>query len=533
MAKKTGGHIRPCKVGSIEAHNERTEKYIESVKKAGMKIYFFPELSHRNSSWVSDGKRYKDKTCAQIFEDMKKSYTDIHGQAPQLKERQRLNKKTGMMKTVAGWSPLREMVVPIKGDTEIKDFDYMKQWWESQGVNVVRIDLHKDEGHRDDAGSVIENFHAHIVLDFYDWEMGTTVKLGKEKMSELQTVLAISLDMERGEKKEDTGQEHLHHTEYKKLMRTIESYADKVNELKEEEKKAETRVKGLTTMLTNLESKFSRLQKEYEDKNEQYEELKWHFDIDSSAYKALGEDYDKLDKELESMRRELDTMKTKIGERREQLDVAQKQLQEIGDRKAHLQEKFDELNPKVRKTQDSIKELEAKQKAVEETIREQERILQEQRKTIETEDRSSLVEKYREKAEGYQNYIYRRWPHGQEAVDAIVDRTLSRSAKSFSPKQAITINEAISFLGDDPAKKSGLAKNLMELAKLELDNRHGNVVGTNAKWIERTATEVMMIAEGTHPLSAFLAERHGQSAGGGGASYATDLTNWDGSKRKR
>lgn len=523
MAKKTGGHIRPCNVGSVEAHNERTEKYIENIKKAGMKIYFFPELSDRNDSWVSGNKRYKGKTCSEIFEAMKKRYTDVHGQAPQLKEKERVNKKTGRVKVIAGWSPIREMAVPIKADTKIEDFDYFKKWAENQGINIIRIDLHKDEGRRDDAGSVIENFHAHVVMDFLDWGRAKTINLGPDKMSEMQTILAISLGMERGEKKEDTEREYLNHVEYKKMMRAIDEKYAQLERINAEAKKAETRVKGLTTMVSNLQTKYDSLQR-------QYDELSHNIDIESSAYEYFQE---KHEEDMESLRKQMEQLKMKIEERQMQLESAEDSLKEMNNRKGQAEKEYNELHPKFRKMQDAIKKMEDKQLTMESAIKEQTQFLQEQRKSIETEDRDSLVEKYREKAEAYQNYIFKRFPYGREAVNAIVESTVSTSANSFNPQQAMTINEAISWQGDDPAKKAVLAKNLMELAQPEFANRHGNVVGVNSKWIEQTAAEVLQIAEGTHPLSALLAEYHGQSAGGGGASYATDLTNWDGSRRKR
>lgn len=521
MAKKTGGHFRPCNVGSVEAHNERTPEYLNGVLKAGLKLYFFKELSFRNESWAN--KKYNGKSCADIFEDMKKMYKERIGKSPQLKEKRILNKKTGREKIIAGWSPIREMVVPVKGDTQKEDFQHFIEWARRQGIDIIRIDIHKDEGHRNEAGSVEENFHAHIVADFFNWDTGMTVKLGPEKMSEMQTILAISLGMERGEKKEDTEREYLTHIEYKKMMRAIDEKHAQLERINAEAKKAETRVKGLTTMVTNLQTKYDELQS-------QYDELNHHFNIDSSAYEYFQEQHEV---EMEGLRKQMEELKTKIEERQVQLESAEKTLKEMNNRKGQAEKEYNELHPKFRKMQDAIKKLEDKQHTMESAIKEQTQFLQQQREAIESEDRDSLVEKYREKAEAYQNYIYKRWPYGREAVDSIVNRTTSTSAKSFTPQQAAFINEAISWQGDDSVKKTALAKNLLELAQPEFANRHGNVVGVNPKWIERTVAEVIQIAEGTHPLSALLAEYHGQSAGGGGASYATDLTNWDGTKRKR
>ena len=119
----TGGHWRPCNIGSVEAHNERRPEYLESVKKAGLNLYFFEHLTKNNSHWVNDLDRYKDKTVADVFETMKKIYTEKTGQKPQLNEKIRVNKKTGKEYKIQGWAPIQEMCVPIKKDNMIEDFD--------------------------------------------------------------------------------------------------------------------------------------------------------------------------------------------------------------------------------------------------------------------------------------------------------------------------------------------------------------------------------------------------------------------------
>lgn len=527
MAKKTSGHIRPCNVGVVEAHNERTEKYLEGIKKAGLKIYFFPELSHRNSSWVND--RYGGKTCAQIFEDMKDHYTKKHGQAPQLKEKQRLNKKTGRVKVIAGWSPLREMVAVIKEGTKIEDFDFFKKWAKDQGLDIVRIDLHKDEGHRDDKGNIIENFHAHVVLDFYDRETGKTVNLGPEKLSEMQSILAISLGMERGEKKEDTGQEHLHHTEYKKMIQTIEGFALKLKDLKAEEKQAETRIKGLTTMLSNLQSQYDVLKKDYEDKVQEYEDLYRYVEMGVAAQDEVDEDLskknqqkEKLNGELEQARRQLSEIESKMNERRGQLDTAERQLQRVSAEKAEMEKRFNELNPRVQKMQETF---ENKRREQAQQLKEQDQYLEERKTEIENLDREGLLDMYREKMERFRDYIFRRSPGGREAVDAICQRTVSRTAHSFTERQALAIEKCLAPWENGREK---VAENLMELAKIEMTKPYGR--SENEKWIEQTAKEVLQIAERTHPLSAVLAEHIAESAGGG-PSHITDLTDWSGRKR--
>lgn len=210
---KTGINFQRCNVGSVEAHNERTQEYLDGVKKSGRKLYFFQDLTHLNKSIVNP--EYEDLSCAEIFEKQKETYMRKVGQKPNMEDRVITNQKTGKQRTVSGWSPLREGVAPIKEDTKLEDFAPFIAWCNDNGLNVVRIDLHFDEGYENTRGERTFNRHAHIVVDWMDWNTGRTAKLDASKMSEAQDVIADALGMERGAKKLETGAVHLNPTEYR------------------------------------------------------------------------------------------------------------------------------------------------------------------------------------------------------------------------------------------------------------------------------------------------------------------------------
>ena len=211
---KTGIKIKRCNVGSVEAHNERSQEYLDGLSKAGLPIYFFPNLTAENRSWVNP--QYQGRSCAQIFEDQKKLYREKVGQDPQLTDRTFIDKKTGKERTRAGWSPIREGVIPIKDETTLDDFAPIASWALDHGLNVIRIDIHRDEGHIDAiSGDFKPNRHAHIVFDWLDHQSGKTVKLNANHMSELQTLIAEALGMERGEISDKV---HIPSLEYKAKM---------------------------------------------------------------------------------------------------------------------------------------------------------------------------------------------------------------------------------------------------------------------------------------------------------------------------
>lgn len=133
-----------------------------------------------------------------------------------LQDRVRVNKKTGKEYTVAGWSPIREGVIPIKEDTSLNDFSGVMRFAKEKGLNIIRIDIHHDEGYRNEAtGETKHNRHAHIVFDWVNHETGKTIKLDDKDMSEFQDIVAESLGMERGTRKEETGLKHIDHIEYR------------------------------------------------------------------------------------------------------------------------------------------------------------------------------------------------------------------------------------------------------------------------------------------------------------------------------
>ena len=210
---KTGINFERCNVVSAQLHNERDAAYLESVKASGKATYeIFDDRTATNKHWTS--KAYAGKTLEQILEDCRERYRRAVGQEPQEQDRVRKvkDKKTGLFRevTTAGWSPIREGVCPVKEDTKLQDFNPLIRHLAAKGVHVISIDIHRDEGYLDPvAGERKYNYHAHIIADWTDHETGKTAKLNKDDMSEVQTVLADALGMERGESKEVTGKDHL------------------------------------------------------------------------------------------------------------------------------------------------------------------------------------------------------------------------------------------------------------------------------------------------------------------------------------
>ena len=56
MAQKTSINIKPCNIGSSEAHNRRTAEYLANIRSE--KFYIRTDLMAGNETWVSQETRH-------------------------------------------------------------------------------------------------------------------------------------------------------------------------------------------------------------------------------------------------------------------------------------------------------------------------------------------------------------------------------------------------------------------------------------------------------------------------------------------
>ena len=126
--------------------------------------------------------------------------------------------KNGKTRVRKGSSPIREGVVNIKPDTKMDDLlNYVNRVHEKWGIRAIQIHMHRDEGHYEnpeDKSTWKPNLHAHIIWDWIDHQTGKSFKLKAEDMSQIQDMVAETLEMERGKRKEETGAEHLERKDF-------------------------------------------------------------------------------------------------------------------------------------------------------------------------------------------------------------------------------------------------------------------------------------------------------------------------------
>lgn len=229
---KASEHIKPCNIAQSERHNRRDADYIASLNPA--MLYIRKDLAHLNEVYVAPG--MEGVSLQQHYDDIRIMVKQKTGRAMQEKDVKFTDKK-GKQRVRQGCSPIREGVVNIKPDTTMKDLlRYVERVHERWGIRAIQIHIHKDEGHYEDKEnpeSWEPNYHAHIIWDWMDHDTGKSFKLNAEDMSAIQDLVAETLDMQRGQKKSETGIDHLERNDF-----IIQKQENKKKQLQEEAKKA-------------------------------------------------------------------------------------------------------------------------------------------------------------------------------------------------------------------------------------------------------------------------------------------------------
>jgi len=134
---------------------------------------------------------------------------------------------------------------------------------ETLGTKVFQIAIHRDEGHMDENGKMIKNYHAHIEFLGIDQE-GRSIrrKLTRGYLINLQTQIANILQMQRGTN---------YTKERKKRPKRLDTY-----EYKEHAKRAAKQQEELKVRVKELEQRVKELEHQLKKQkgNKNYEELK-------------------------------------------------------------------------------------------------------------------------------------------------------------------------------------------------------------------------------------------------------------------
>ena len=129
------------------------------------------------------------------------------------------------------------------------------------GISVVDIAHHKDEGHIDDNCVKNINYHAHLIFVNAN-DSGITKKWNKAELRRLQTVVAETLEMERGTPGKNKRLEHKDYKEQQKIKtKAVNKVVQKYENIEEQHNEDMRIVKILRNEITELKAKNAELTK--------------------------------------------------------------------------------------------------------------------------------------------------------------------------------------------------------------------------------------------------------------------------------
>lgn len=214
-------NFKPVKANS-KVHNERLSDNLDYVRE---------DLSRDNLSWKNDEITNRHQSIVELTKE--KTGRSIQAKA----------------------TPIREAVLNIEQHHTIEDMKRLSDTLKAKyGIDCFQIFIHRDEGHWVDGedikpkevrdpGKWKPNYHAHMVFDWQDKKTGKSFKLQKHEMSEIQTIVAEVLGMERGELKENSNRERLEPIEYKRQQEELKLQQLQQQNAELEQKKNEVRAR--------------------------------------------------------------------------------------------------------------------------------------------------------------------------------------------------------------------------------------------------------------------------------------------------
>ena len=294
---KTCIHFDPVKSGS-EIHNWRMKEL----------DYVIKELTPNDEHWVDP--RYEGKTLADIRKDIAERYQATVGQKMQTKA-----------------VPLREAVIVIKPDTTMADLRLLAKQLEKEfGIKCIQIHIHRDEGFsKSESDPSKLNLHAHFVAD-WTHDNGTSLRLGRQDTSRMQTIAAECLKMERGS---SSNVKHLNAVQYKEkkaldnisVLRSLvrksflskdakNAFYKRIDQLIEDIKadplniELQQQVEQLTEKVTQLQADIERRKQQHEQDQKVISALRDENKLLRNCNEQSAALNEKAHKEIDSLRKE-------------------------------------------------------------------------------------------------------------------------------------------------------------------------------------------------------------------------------------
>ena len=121
-------------------------------------------------------------------------------------------------------TPIKEAIVVLDEKHNIEDLKNLGKVLQDRfGIQTIQAYIHRDEGHYTLENEWKPNLHAHMVFNFTDQTTGKSIKLNRQDLREMQTLVADTLGMKRGMSSDKRHLNSLQYTiqEQKKDLETL------------------------------------------------------------------------------------------------------------------------------------------------------------------------------------------------------------------------------------------------------------------------------------------------------------------------
>ena len=310
---KASVHVKPCNTAQSERHNRRDAEYIKSLDPK--KLYVRLDLSKHNASYVAP--EMEGVTLQQHLDSIRVMIKQKTGRSMQEKDVEYTD-KNGKVRVRKGCSPIRECVVVVNEDTRLKALLRFTRMVEARwGIKALQVHLHRDEGHYEipgDDSTWKPNYHAHIIWDWMDHTTGKSIKLNADDMSTMQDMVAAALDMERGQKKSETGLDHLEREQFIKQKLEKEK-----KQLEEEKRKAQSEK-------AKAENKANEAKEQVHKANEDKEQAEKKAKEAKEEAKKAVEAKEEAEQKTKVAKTALSSTESKITEKQAEIDSLEKRI---------------------------------------------------------------------------------------------------------------------------------------------------------------------------------------------------------------
>lgn len=210
-------------------------------------------------------------------------------------------------------TPIREGAVNLEAHHTMENLkDMSEKIAKKMGVEILSLSIHNDEGHINSEGEEVINHHAHILFNYYNFDTHKIVHHQSNLMSQIQTMVAEELGMERGISKKITKAKHIPHGQYRVIAAEKEKAVNQalvpaiknVTQLKKEITKLSQELRSTNKKLSEADKIYTK--EDYQALNKLKRELNQsNFSEVVKDFYTLYENFNKLKEELVEKEKEI------------------------------------------------------------------------------------------------------------------------------------------------------------------------------------------------------------------------------------